>query len=162
MKALSLWQPHAAAIMLGLKPWETRGWDTSYRGPLAIHAAKKEFKEKDYDWNYFVECRKRLALAGHPLLKLDYGKVVCVVDLVDCVPTAEVRAKAAGISLQDGSGGRPPLWYFWGDFSDEGDDGRQRFAFKLENVRKIPEAERPLIVGRQGLFEVPNEIGLWG
>jgi hypothetical protein len=33
MKALSLWQPHAQAIALGLKPYETRDWSTRYRGP---------------------------------------------------------------------------------------------------------------------------------
>jgi len=41
MKALSLWQPWASAIALGSKRIETRGWATSYRGPLAIHAAKR-------------------------------------------------------------------------------------------------------------------------
>ena len=36
MKALSLYQPWATAIALGSKRIETRGWPTSYRGPLAI------------------------------------------------------------------------------------------------------------------------------
>ena len=156
MKALSLWQPHATAIMLGLKPYETRGWATAYRGPLAIHASKKAFREKDYDWNWFQECRKRLSLAGEPLWRLDYGKIVCLVDLVDCVPTAQIR----DLARQQGPEKR--AWYFWGDFSDRGDDDRERFAFKLENVRKIPIAQRPEIKGMQGFFEVPNEIGLWG
>ncbi len=26
MKAISIWQPHASLLMLGLKPFETRGW----------------------------------------------------------------------------------------------------------------------------------------
>lgn len=41
MKALSLHQPWASAIALGLKHLETRSWATSYRGPLAIHAARR-------------------------------------------------------------------------------------------------------------------------
>ena len=41
MKAISLWQPWASAIVAGLKRVETRSWATSYRGPLIIHAAKK-------------------------------------------------------------------------------------------------------------------------
>jgi hypothetical protein len=45
MRALSLWQPHAQAIALGLKPWETRDWPTRYRGPLAIHGAKRLWHE---------------------------------------------------------------------------------------------------------------------
>jgi hypothetical protein len=39
MRAISLWQPWASAIALRLKSNETRGWATTYRGPLAIHAA---------------------------------------------------------------------------------------------------------------------------
>src|ERR1700694_3122793 len=41
MKALSLWQPWASLIAMGLKEFETRHWATSYRGPLVIHAAKR-------------------------------------------------------------------------------------------------------------------------
>lgn len=160
MKALSLWQPHAAAIMLGLKPWETRGWSTPYRGPLAIHAAKKTFREQDYDWNWFCEAKKRLSLAGCPLWRLDYGKIVCIVDLVDCVPAQQCRALAAGQKVQND--GVTPPWFFWGDFTDRGDDDKPRFGFKLENIRKIPEAQRPEVRGMQSFFEVNNEIGLWG
>jgi hypothetical protein len=39
MKALTLWQPWATLIANGTKTIETRSWSTSYRGPLAIHAA---------------------------------------------------------------------------------------------------------------------------
>jgi hypothetical protein len=38
MKALSLYQPWASLMALGHKRNETRGKDTAYRGPLAIHA----------------------------------------------------------------------------------------------------------------------------
>lgn len=41
MKALTLWQPWASLIALGIKRIETRSWSTNYRGPLAIHAAKR-------------------------------------------------------------------------------------------------------------------------
>lgn len=39
MKALTLWQPWASLVALGVKSIETRSWSTSYRGQLAIHAA---------------------------------------------------------------------------------------------------------------------------
>jgi hypothetical protein len=39
MKAITLWQPWATAITLGFKKIETRSWATSFRGPIAIHAA---------------------------------------------------------------------------------------------------------------------------
>lgn len=38
MKVLTLHQPWASLIALGVKTIETRSWTTSYRGPLAIHA----------------------------------------------------------------------------------------------------------------------------
>ena len=41
MKALTLWQPFAMFIEKGCKEVETRSWYTDYRGPLAIHAAKR-------------------------------------------------------------------------------------------------------------------------
>lgn len=40
MKGLSLTQPWATLVAIGAKRIETRIWATSYRGPLAIHAAK--------------------------------------------------------------------------------------------------------------------------
>src|SRR5258708_5270609 len=42
VKALTLWQPWASLIAVGAKTIETRSWSTSYRGPLAIHAAKRK------------------------------------------------------------------------------------------------------------------------
>lgn len=40
MKTLSLTQPWASLVAVGAKRVETRSWTTSYRGPIAIHAAK--------------------------------------------------------------------------------------------------------------------------
>lgn len=40
MKTLTLTQPWAILIAIGAKKIETRSWNTNYRGPLAIHAAK--------------------------------------------------------------------------------------------------------------------------
>jgi ASCH domain-containing protein len=41
MKALTLWQPWAWLVVHGYKDVENRGWMTSYRGPLLIHAGRK-------------------------------------------------------------------------------------------------------------------------
>ena len=117
MKTLSLWKPHSQAISLSLKPYETRGWKTDYRGPLAIHAAKKVFTYKDYPIPYYQEVCLRLKRAGFPFYALDYGKVLCVVDLVDCVPTGKLRGRIGDCE-------------FWGDFRDKGDDGKDRYAFQ--------------------------------
>lgn len=52
MKALTLWQPWASLVALGVKTIETRSWSTSHRGPLAIHASKHPISEKHVvgDW----------------------------------------------------------------------------------------------------------------
>ncbi len=42
MKALTVLQPWASLLACGAKKIETRGWQTSYRGLLAIHAGKSE------------------------------------------------------------------------------------------------------------------------
>lgn len=36
--ALTIWQPWATLIAIGVKTIETRSWQTAYRGPIAIHA----------------------------------------------------------------------------------------------------------------------------
>ena len=40
MKAITIWQPWASLLVSGRKRYETRSWATSYRGPIAIHAAR--------------------------------------------------------------------------------------------------------------------------
>lgn len=42
MKVLTLHQPRASLVALGVKTIETRSWSTKYRGPLAIHAAARK------------------------------------------------------------------------------------------------------------------------
>lgn len=40
MKALSLLQPWATLVVIGVKTIETRSWGTKYRGPILIHASQ--------------------------------------------------------------------------------------------------------------------------
>lgn len=52
MKALTLHQPWATLVALGVKSIETRSWTTSHRGPIAIHAARtmpREARMAAYD-----------------------------------------------------------------------------------------------------------------
>ncbi|MHB8318142.1 MAG: ASCH domain-containing protein [Acidimicrobiales bacterium] len=46
-KALTLYQPLASLVALGIKTIETRSWSTQYRGRLAIHAAKSAPNPED-------------------------------------------------------------------------------------------------------------------
>jgi len=42
MKVLSLMQPWASLVVMGVKKIETRNWTTAYRGPLLIHASQSK------------------------------------------------------------------------------------------------------------------------
>ncbi len=54
MKAITIWQPWATLLAIGAKKYETRGWTTKYRGPIAIHAAaKKPPNQNDIPWKNF-------------------------------------------------------------------------------------------------------------
>jgi activating signal cointegrator 1 len=143
MKALSLWQPHATAIALGLKPWETRGWATSYRGPLAIHAAKRAWDDVG-PWHREARQKMQRYVEQHGAVPWAFGAVVCIVDLVECLRTSTLR------------GAIPREHEFWGDFS-EGENGAGRYAFRLGNVRVLPRAVAWR--GQQGFFDV--ELGAW-
>jgi hypothetical protein len=75
VKCLSIRQPFAAAVLLGLKDVEFRTWQTSYRGDLLIHAGKSI---PPAEW-----------LAEWPEIDpaaLVYGAVLGVVELVECQP----------------------------------------------------------------------------
>ncbi len=49
VRAITLWQPWASLVALGLKRFETRSWPTNYRGKLLIHAATRieKYEEKE-------------------------------------------------------------------------------------------------------------------
>jgi len=74
MKALTLYQPYASAIALGLKRYETRSWATSYRGPLAIHASVKKLTPE------FKKLAER-----YNINNFEYGKIIVICELQDCI-----------------------------------------------------------------------------
>lgn len=132
MKAVTLWQPWASAMAHGLKQNETRSWPTSHRGDLAICSAKR---------------RPTLADCGDPAtleraLQFPFGCVVCVVRVVECVPTRMFGP--------DGGRRLSPQEFDLGDYS------LGRFAWVTQDCRRLA---RPVpVVGRQGLFELPPEV----
>jgi hypothetical protein len=42
MKAISLLQPWATLVVMGVKTIETRNWGTKHRGPILIHASQRK------------------------------------------------------------------------------------------------------------------------
>jgi hypothetical protein len=147
MKAISLHNPYASLIAHDLKHWETRPMRTHHRGPLAICAARVNAMahhiptgDQSNPWRY-AEMQ-----IGCPLSTLPGGVVVAVVDVVDCIPSREwVRRH---VSRMMSHGFIRELAY--GDFA------AGRFAWKLDNLRKI---ERPIPVkGQQGMFNLSPEV----
>ena len=124
MRALSLTQPWATAVALGIKHWETRSWPTSYRGELCIHSAKK-----------FPAWAKEFAEEmGLSLGSLPLGSIVCVCELTECRQTATLAPSLSEVECK------------WGDYSPE------RYAFRLENVRVL--RDPVLARGALGLWSV--------
>src|SRR6185437_11126448 len=89
MLALSLWQPWATLVAIGAKRIETRHWHTHYRGPLAIHAAKR--KDKDS----LALCLSQpflsaLAAGGYDTpFELPFGLMIATCRLDQCLPIHE-------------------------------------------------------------------------
>jgi len=92
-KALSLWQPWAHAVIHLGKDVENRTWPTHHRGPLLIHASQRRLSPR--------EMREFLAwwpddVAAPQFKEMQYGGIVGVVDVVDCVRGYPSMWSAAG------------------------------------------------------------------
>lgn len=141
MRAISLWQPWASTVALGLKRFETRSWPTDYRGPLAIHAAKSTQGRDFFEMKLLMTGATRHAFdrAGlYSWMTLPKGAIVAVCDLQICLPTPSAESI-------------PVIEAMLGDYSPG------RFAWHLANVRwlKTPYG----IAGHQGFFNVPDDLG---
>jgi hypothetical protein len=131
VKAITLTQPWATAVALGFKNYETRSWSTSYRGPLAIHAAIGFPR-----WaRIFASIEKA---NGRLPGRVPCGAIVAICEITACFPTWELLPFIS------------PVEKIYGDFADG------RFAFKLENVRALSE---PLpCKGFRSIWELPSAL----
>ena len=141
MKAISLHQPWASLIGMGLKRYETRHWATKYRGELLICSAKKRTFEQSQIYekmkrNHFPDAEpwgSSTKLAS--IYVLPFGRAIALVHLTDCIKMDEELIQAQS-QLEIDCG----LWEVG------------RYAWKLENIRKI--ISPPQIKGAQGLFNL--------
>ena len=83
MKALSIHQPWAWAILHAGKNVENRSWRTNHRGPLLIHAARSR---ASYDRQDAALWPRRYGVELPAWEALTIGAIIGVVDVVDCVP----------------------------------------------------------------------------
>ncbi|MBD2468734.1 ASCH domain-containing protein [Nostoc sp. FACHB-145] len=87
MKALTVRQPWAWAIIYAQKDIENRGWPIYYRGDILIHAAKGCTKKEYLQAQEF--CRS-MGVSLPELNNLCRGQIIGVVSVVGCLfsPTA--------------------------------------------------------------------------
>lgn len=143
MKALSLFQPIASLTMLRApsgriaKMFETRSWRTHFRGEVAIHAtAASPLK---YRLLFMVDPFK-LVMQHNKIARLDWlpaGKIIGVVDLIDCMPVAEALKHPKMTAME----------------KEFGDYSAGRFAWLFANPRPL----HTLIPfkGHQGFWTLP-------
>lgn len=129
IRILTLWQPWASLIALGLKTYETRTWGTNYRGPIAIHAAKRPMDDLAQD--VWEECLHAAGMKGSDI-ELPLGAIVALCRLANCESTDVATLSDA--SFVD---------WLAGDFSGS------RYAWKLDLTVKL--GSPILFKGQQGL-----------
>ena len=91
MKALSVKQPWADALVDGEKTIEVRSWSTPHRGPLLICASASP---KNVFWHDHVDHVNRVFYAGC---------IIGIVDLLDCRPMNKADEYAALCDYQVGA-----------------------------------------------------------
>lgn len=160
MRAISLWQPWASAIAVGAKRVETRHWSTPYRGPLAIHAAKrKNINELIYHsatWGWCGALRPLgLTMGGNEKLwdLLPFGAIVATCELTDCRPTDSFTG--AEIDMPRRPEGEKSDIYCWTE-RHMGNFELGRFGWILENIQ--PTRWPIPFKGAQGFFNVPDSL----
>lgn len=114
MQAISLKQPWAQLIVIGVKHAETRSWPTEYRGEIAVHASKA-FPNwmRAETWNNEM-FREPLNEAGFGPKDLPLGAIVGTVEITGCYRSEE--AGSMGIyhhSLEWRYGDYTPGRWFW-------------------------------------------------
>jgi activating signal cointegrator 1 len=131
MKVITIWQPWASLVAIGLKAYETRGWTTEYRGELLIHAAKR--------WSPMFEgVRRRFN---------DHLRKVGKVQLPDRLPLGAIVAKCEVREIYEARRVKPPT------ASEDlfGDWTAGRYAWHLVNIQALPQPVPAR--GQQGMWE---------
>jgi activating signal cointegrator 1 len=139
MKALSLYQPWATLVVAGRKRCETRTWQTSHRGLLAIHAARL-FPRQLRELCRREPIQRLLAEAGfNDVAELPRGVLLGTVQVRGCVRTEEMDVDA--LSETD---------RLLGNF------GPGRWVWLLEQTAQL---ETPVPCrGWLGVFDVPADL----
>lgn len=150
MKAITMWQPWASLLACGAKRFETRSWQTKYRGPIAIHAALTPFKRvlktvfPLHEWAYAQDytAKRRFVEAVRNFIDIDclcYGKIIATAELVGCHKM--VRHGGRGMS-SEGPGWLETDSDIYEPTDQEltfGDWSPGRFAWEFANMKILDE-----------------------
>lgn len=139
MRCLTLTQPWASLVAVGAKRIETRSWRTSYRGPLAIHAAKgfpgeaKRFCEakivqEALGWTPFDFWVRDGQIKTLPL-----GCVIATCDVIDCRWIVEDPNRRFLMAPDSYMVAPPAPELYFGNYEPG------RYGWFLENVKMLPE-----------------------
>lgn len=110
MKAITLIQPWATLMARNLKRYETRSWNTRFRGEVVIHSSSR-----------FPQWARQFAREiGLDPDTLPLGALVARGNLIDVVRTESVRDYITAKER------------LYGDYRDG------RFAFKMDNTVELP------------------------
>jgi activating signal cointegrator 1 len=159
VKTLTLTQPWASLVAIGAKKIETRSWQTQYRGPLAIHAAKS-FPASTKDLCYMSPFKEALGMpdgthllhadpppawvaeARRMLRALPLGYIIATAQLVNVLPTEVLDNSANTFSVS------------FEPISEQerafGDYSPGRFAWILEDVHILSQP-----------IHAKGAVGLW-
>lgn len=141
MKALSIWQPWATLLCKGIKIYETRSWQTRYRGPIALHAARLSVGRALRETPPEKALAMQRAIAPLAFEDLPTGCILGVAELAGCLPIDEAFAASL-----------PGEERYFGDFSPG------RFAWVLRDVRALPQ---PIPArGWQGIWNYAGALPL--
>ena len=123
MKVITIKQPFATLIAVGLKKYEFRTWKTKYRGDILIHAGKGIDKN---------------AMERYKHLNLDYpcGKIIAKARITDCL---YVDYKLKEELKKDNE------LIYYGVLHNDKDE----YGFKLEDIETIDPIE---VNGKLGLW----------
>lgn len=151
MKALTVLHPYADLIRVGAKRFETRGWDTRYRGKLLIHAGKTPVPFSELS----VDAIPKISAA----LKTDGGAMGwcgAFVAIADLAEIWQIIRDDDKVHLITPTRPNSPMKHkvISGDELLFGDYRDGRYAWELQNVQPIPTAI--CCRGNQRLWEPPE------
>lgn len=130
MKAITIKQPWLTLISLGEKKFETRSWQTKYRGITAIHAGKMIDKAA-CGQNSITQALLRHGIESYK--ELPTGAVIATAYLVKCHKIMEDRSFINDEERAVTDNGL----FIEGDEWSFGDYSEGRYAWKLSNVNPL-------------------------